>query len=139
MANGANLTFASDGEVLGLPPDPTVAGAASAKAYVDAKVSGSVTSSASDYLRKNFVKKSLSITGSDTASFTATTASAPTGMTATTETDFVFFINGQYMEHDALEVEQKTNVLFHLKIDTDSIGYELEETDEIIAHGKFNS
>ena len=139
MANGANLTFASDGEVLGLPPDPTVAGAATAKAYVDAKVSGSVTSSASDYLRKNFVKKSLSITGSDTASFTATTASAPTGMTATTETDFVFFINGQYMEHDALEVEQKTNVLFHLKIDTDSIGYELEETDEIIAHGKFNS
>ena len=64
--------------------------------------------------RKNFVKKSLSITGSDTASFTATTASAPTGMTATTETDFVFFINGQYMEHDALEVEQKTNVLFCL-------------------------
>ena len=139
MASAANLTFSGDGEVLGLPANPTVAGSSTSKAYVDAKISGSVTSSGADYLRKNFVKKSLSITGSDTASFTALTASAPTGMTATTETDFTFFINGQYMEHDALEIEQKTAVLFHLKIDTDSIGYELEASDEIIAHGKFNS
>ena len=86
---------------------------------------------------KSFVKKSNSITA-QTASFTATTASAPTGFTATNENDFVFFINGQYMEHDALEIQQ-VGATFRLKVDTDSIGYDLESDDEIIAQGKFNS
>jgi hypothetical protein len=124
---------------LGLPASPTVAGSSTSKAYVDAKISGSVTSSGADYLRKNFVKKSLSITGSDTASFTAVTASAPTGMTATTETDFTFFINGQYMEHDALSIKQVSTGSFHLMVDNSSIGYNLESDDEIIALGKFNT
>ncbi len=92
---------------------------------------------ADTYLRKQFVKKSNSVSIS-TASFTAITASAPTGVSATTENDFVFFINGQYMEHDALEIEQSSTT-FLLKVNTDSIGYELESDDEIIAWGKFNS
>ena len=90
------------------------------------------------YLRKTFVKKADSITIPSTASFTALTASAPIGMTATGEQDFVFFINGQYMEHDALTIEQAGSNLL-LKVDTDSIGYSLEADDEIIAQGKFNS
>jgi len=90
------------------------------------------------YLRKTFVKKADSITIPSTASFTALTASAPVGMTATGEQDFVFFINGQYMEHDALTIEQAGSNLL-LKVDTDSIGYSLEADDEIIAQGKFNS
>ena len=59
-------------------------------------------------------------------------------MTATSEEDFVFFINGQYMEHDALTIQQ-ANGAFYLKVDTDSIGYVLEIDDEIIAWGKFNA
>jgi hypothetical protein len=78
------------------------------------------------------------ITGYATASFSAVTASAPTGITATSEDDFVFFINGQYMEHDALEIEQ-AGAAFYLKVDVSSIGYVLEGDDEIIAHGKFNA
>jgi hypothetical protein len=89
------------------------------------------------YLRKSFVKKSNAIVA-QTASFTAITASAPTGFTATNENDFVFFINGQYMEHDALEIQQ-VGTTFRLKVDTNSIGYDLESDDEIIAQGKFNS
>jgi len=42
------------------------------------------------------------------------------------------------MEHDALEIQQAASSLL-LKINTDSIGYELESDDEIIAMGKFNS
>ena len=42
------------------------------------------------------------------------------------------------MEHDALEVQQNSTA-FLLKVDTDSIGYDLESDDEIIAQGKFNS
>jgi hypothetical protein len=91
------------------------------------------------YLRKNFFKTSAGISGSNTASFTATTASAPSGVTTTSINDFVFFINGQYMEHDALSIRQKATGSFHLQVDTTSIGYSLESDDEILAIGKFNS
>ena len=100
-----------------------------------------VTNNATDtatYLRKNFFKSSASITNATTASFTAVTASAPTGLTSTTENDFVFFINGQYMEHNALEIQQKGSSL-ELHVDTGSIGYILESDDEILSIGKFNS
>ena len=90
------------------------------------------------YLRKQYFKTTSSITVPSTASFTAVTASAPSGMTATSENDFIFFINSQYMEHDALEIEQSGSVLL-LKVDNDSIGYDLELDDEVLAIGKFNS
>ena len=91
-----------------------------------------------NYLRKQYVKKASGIIDNVTASFSAVTASAPTGMTDTNEDDFVFFINGQYMEHDALTIQQRASN-FYVKVDSDSIGYELETDDEIIAWGKFNS
>ncbi len=96
------------------------------------------TVSQQTYLRKNFVKTSNSISGVSTASFNAVTASAPSDMTATSENDFIFFINGQYMEHDAIEIQQ-ANTTFLLKVNNDSIGYDLESDDEILAIGKFNS
>ena len=99
----------------------------------------STTTDETLYLRKNFFKTSAGISGSNTASFTATTASAPSGVTATSINDFVFFINGQYMEHDALTIRQKATGSFHLQVDTTSIGYSLESDDEILAIGKFNS
>ena len=138
MANQANLTFGGDGEVLGLPANPSAQGSAVSKAYVNAQLTGSVSSSGTDYLRKNFVKVAAGISGSSTASFEAVTASAPTGMTSTSENDFIFFMNGQYMEHNALEVEQSGSS-FLLKVDVSGIGYNLESDDEIIAHGKFDS
>ena len=99
---------------------------------------GVTTGDTNSYLRKQFVKKANSISAPSTASFTAVTASAPTGLTATNEQDFVFFINGQYMEHDALTIQQAGST-FHLIVNTTSIGYDLEDDDEIIAQGKFNS
>ena len=138
MANQADLTFGGDGEVLGLPANPTEQGSAASKAYVNAQLTSSVSSSGTDYLRKSYVKVAAGISGSNTASFEAVTASAPTGMTATNENDFIFFMNGGYMEHNAIEVEQKGST-FLLKVDVTNIGYNLESDDEIIAHGKFNS
>ena len=78
------------------------------------------------------------MTGSSTASFAATTASAPSGMTATTENDFIFFMNGGYMEHNAIDIEQSGSI-FLLKINTSDLGYNLESDDEIISQGKFDS
>jgi hypothetical protein len=66
------------------------------------------------------------------------TASAPTDLTATSENDFIFFINGQYMEHDAIQIQQAGSTLL-LKVDNSAIGYDLEADDEILAVGKFNS
>jgi len=104
-----------------------------AKTYIDNE-----TDTQQAYLRKQFVKTTSSITVPATASFTAISASAPTGLTATSENDFIFFINGQYMEHDAITIQQAGST-FLLKVDNDSIGYDLETDDEILALGKFNS
>ena len=90
------------------------------------------------YLRKQYFKTTASITVPATASFTAVTASAPSDLTSTSKHDFVFFINGQYMEHDAIDIQQNGSSLL-LKVNNDSIGYDLESDDEILAIGKFNS
>jgi len=91
---------------------------------------------------QTYQRKSFAHTGSfvsvSTASFTATTASAPTGYTATSESDFMFFVNGVIAEYDALTIQQSGSS-FLLKVDNDSIGYDLRSGDEIVAFGKFNS
>tara|TARA_A100001515_G_scaffold52067_1_gene41086 strand:- start:853 stop:2535 length:1683 start_codon:yes stop_codon:yes gene_type:complete len=123
----SNDTDLTDGSATALVTENAV------KTYVEAN-----TATVSAYLRKHFVKSSASITNATTASFTAVTASAPTGYTATSENDFVFFINGQYMEHNALAIQQKGSSL-ELHVHTGSIGYILESDDEILGIGKFNS
>ena len=54
------------------------------------------------------------------------------------EEHFLYFLNGQYMEHDALTIQQLSTT-FHLIVDNDSIGYDLESDDEILAWGRWNS
>jgi len=103
------------------------------KTYIDNE-----TDTQQAYLRKQFVKTTSSITVPATASFTAVSASAPSTLTSTSENDFIFFINGQYMEHDAITIQQAGST-FLLKVNNDSIGYDLETDDEILAIGKFNS
>ena len=131
-------SFSSGSTVFGDSIDDTHEFTGSLKISGSLTIAGVSTSTTNAYLRKQFVKKASSITAPSTASFTAVTASAPTGLTATSENDFIFFINGQYMEHDALTIKQ-TGSTFLLLVDTASIGYNLETDDEIIASGKFNS
>ena len=123
----SNDTSLTDGSTVALVTENA------AKTYITDNVTTPQT-----YLRKQNVKSTGAITAPSTASFTAVTASAPSGITATSENDFVFFINGQYMEHDALTIQQAGSS-FLLKVDNDSIGYDLEADDEIMAWGKFNS
>jgi hypothetical protein len=123
----SNDTSFTDGSATALVTENAI------KTYIDDSVITEQT-----YLRKQYVKSTASITAPSTASFTAVTASAPTGMTSTSENDFIFFINGQYMEHDAISIQQAGSSLL-LKVDNNSIGYDLETDDEILAIGKFNS
>ena len=84
-----------------------------------------------------YVRKSFAHTGSysaaATSSFTAVTASAPSGYTATSEEDFMFFINGMLIEHDAMTMVQKTSTNLELRLDTSALGYSLESDDEVLS------
>ena len=73
-----------------------------------------------------------------TSSFSALSASAPSGYTGTTVHDFMFFLNGMIMENDSLNIEQSSSI-FLLKVDNNTLGYNLEPKDEIVSFGKFNS
>ena len=89
------------------------------------------------YLRKCFAHTG-SFVNSATSSFTAVTASAPSGITSTSENDFMFFINGQMIEHDGVSIQQTAST-FLLKLDSSSVGYDLENSDDVVAWGKFNA
>ena len=131
--NNDSVTEISDDTTLSDNSNTALVTENAVKSYVNTNVI-----QANSYLRKQFFKTSNSITVPSTASFSAVTASAPTGLTATSKNDFVFFINGQYMEHDALSIQQVGST-FKLIVNNDSIGYDLETDDEILAIGKFNS
>jgi ethanolamine utilization microcompartment shell protein EutS len=131
--NNQSVTEISDDVTLADNSNTALVTENAVKSYVNTNVI-----QANSYLRKQFFKTSNSITIPSTASFNAVTASAPTGLTATSKNDFIFFINGQYMEHDALSIQQVGST-FKLIINNDSIGYDLETDDEILAIGKFNS
>jgi len=71
------------------------------------------------------------------------TASVPSSMpagstlSATDEDDFLVFVNGQYMEHDAFTIQQSGSN-FVVTANTGSLGYALASEDEIVTWGKFN-
>ena len=131
--NGYSINELSNDNTLGDQSTTTLVTEAALKAFSTSNIEDTQT-----YLRKQYYKSTTSILNTATASFTAVTASAPAGVTATDENDFLFFINGQYMEHDAITIQQSGSS-FLLQVDTDGIGYELESDDEIISVGKFNS
>ena len=108
------------------------------KAYTDVELGSSGEPTTTDsYIRKSYNKTASSVSN-NTASFTAVTASAPGSVTATSEADYLFFNNGQVMEHDALQIQQSGST-FMLIVNPSTIGYNLENSDEIKAWGKFNA
>ena len=127
----SNDTTLADGSSTALATE------SSSRAYTDVQLGSSGEPTTTDtYLRKNYNKTASSVSN-NTASFSAVTASAGS-LTATNEGDYLFFNNGQIMEHDALTIQQSGST-FMLKVDPSSIGYNLESADEIIGNGKFET
>ena len=122
----SNDTSLTDGSAVALVTENAV------KNYADNSVEDEQS-----YLRKSFAHTG-SFLSTSTSSFTSVTASAPSTLTSKSEEDFMFFINGQMMEHDALTIQQSGSS-FYLFINNNSIGYDVTSTDEIVAWGKFNS
>lgn len=124
----SNDTSLTDGSATSVPTENAV------KAYL---TSTGVVDELS-YLRKSFAH-TASISNTATASFNAITASAPSGLTTTSEEDFMFFVNGMLIEGDALTIQQKTSTNLELRLNTSGLGYSLESGDEVVGFGKFNS
>tara|TARA_Y100000034_G_C6870107_1_gene397116 strand:- start:81 stop:1571 length:1491 start_codon:yes stop_codon:yes gene_type:complete len=134
ILNGYSSNEISNDVLLGDNSPTAIVTEGAVKTYADTNVGTTIVE---PYLRKNFNKNTSTISN-NTASFTAFSASAPDGITATSETDFLFFNNGQIMEHDALTIQQSGSN-FLLKVDPNSIGYGLENDDEIKAWGRFEA
>ncbi len=64
------------------------------------------------------------------------TASAPSDLLQTNKDDFIIFVNGQYIEHDALQIQQ-TGRDFVVTVCTGSLGFSIETTDEVFVWGRF--
>ena len=134
VLNGFNSNEISNDGLLGDNSQTAILTEGALKAFADTNVGTTIVE---PYLRKNFNKSASSISN-NTASFSAFSASAPDGITSTCETDFLFFNNGNIMEHDSLTIEQSGST-FLLIVDPSGIGYNLESNDEIKAWGKFNA
>ena len=134
VLNGYSSNETSNDGLLGDNSQTAIVTEGAVKTYADTNIGTTIVE---PYLRKNFNKSALSISN-NTSSFSAFTASAPDGITATNENDFLFFNNGQIMEHDALQVQQSGSN-FLLIVDPSSIGYNLDSLDEIKAWGRFEA
>ena len=120
--------------------DTTMGGGSATNTVTENAVKTYIANQTNNFQR--YQRKSFAHTGSfisvSTASFAAVTASAPSGFTATSENDFIFFNNGQIMEHDAITIEQSGSA-FLVQVNNNSIGYDLKNSDEIVAFGKFDN
>jgi len=137
LLGSGNINEFSNDTTLADGSSTALATESSSRAYTDVQLGSSGEPTTIDiYLRKNYNKTASSVSN-NTASFSAVTASAGS-LTATNEGDYLFFNNGQIMEHDALTIQQSGST-FMLISDPTSLGYNLDSLDEIKAWGKFNA
>ena len=92
-----------------------------------------------EYINTNITKIAGSVTVPNIATFTSASILQPpagSSLPATTVSNFVFYINGQYVPSSAVSLlESGGNVV--TTFNTSSIGYSLNLTDEVVAIGKF--
>jgi hypothetical protein len=89
------------------------------------------------YLNTNKAIQANSVTVPNTAYFIGSFLTAPAGLPATSVTNFVFFINGQYVEPAAITSFTESAGVCTLIVNTAQLGFTLAVTDEIVAIGKF--
>jgi hypothetical protein len=104
---------------------------------VDSTVSDAFTTAAVSYL---LINKVLTGTYSSptTCVFAGTWATAPSPLPATNLDNFTFFVNGQYIEKTAIVSFSQVGAASILVIDPNILQFSFDETDLILAVGKFN-
>lgn len=89
------------------------------------------------YLNINKQVEATSISTPNTVYFNGTFAVAPTGLPATSVSNFTFFVNGQYIEPSAITSFTQSSGVCTLIVDIAQLGFTLAATDEVVAIGKF--
>lgn len=90
------------------------------------------------YLNTNQAVENPTITIPDTVVFNGDFLAAPSGLPATSVTNFTFFINGTYIEPSAItSFTNSTSGACTLVLNIAQLGFTLSPTDELVAIGKF--
>jgi hypothetical protein len=89
------------------------------------------------YLNTNIARLATSISVPDTAYFTAGFLPAPAGLPSTSVVNFMFFVNGQYIEPLAIISFTESSGICTLVLDPGQLGFTLIPADEVVAIGKF--
>lgn len=91
-----------------------------------------------DYLNTNKAIQTSTVPTDSTAVFNGSFLTAPTGLPATSMTSFLYYINGQLIEPIAVtSFIDNGDGTCTLTVNTTELGFTLNNTDEIIAIGKF--
>ena len=114
---------------------PTTFVASTARASINPASTSDAT--VINYLYANKTLEATTISVPDTAYFTGTFLAAPSGLPATSVTNFNFFVNGQFVEPSAIVSFTESSGICTLVISPSQLGFTLALTDEIAAIGKF--
>jgi hypothetical protein len=126
-------------QIENLSAPPTAMGASIGVDSYNINITGDdgVSDEVATYLNTNQTLLATSIT-TDTATFPSGFAVAPSSLPATSVDNFTFFVNGQLIEPAAiLSFIDNGNNTSTLTVDTNELGFTLNNTDEIVAIGKF--
>jgi len=89
-----------------------------------------------------YINTNTSLTGTyinpTTITFPAGWLAAPAGLPTTSLSNFMFFCNGQLIEHTAITSFTEAGGVSTLVINPNNLSYSFEDTDEVIAIGKFS-
>lgn len=131
-------TFSPTGKAT--PAPKTVMGATSAVDSYNVNVTNTTVALNTElaaYLGTSITKYAVTITP-NTAIFNGAFLVAPSPLPATSATNFNFFVNGQYVDSNAItSFIDNGNGTCTLTVNTTNLEYSLELTDQIIAVGKF--
>lgn len=90
------------------------------------------------YLNTNKAVQASSVSIPNIAIFTTSFLQAPSGLPATTAANFIFFINGQYIEPGAISsFVDNGDGTCTLTVNVAGLGFTLISSDEVVAIGKF--
>lgn len=90
-----------------------------------------------NYIYVNKAIQADTVTMPNIAYFTGTFLQAPAGLPTTSVANFMFFVNGQYVEPSAIVSFTESSGTCTLTINPAQLGFTLALTDEIVAVGKF--
>lgn len=97
-----------------------------------------VNAAVTGYLNTNKAVQASSVVTPNIATFTTSFLQAPAGLPATSAANFIFFINGQYIEPGAISTfVDNGGVTCTLIVDVAELGFTLIPSDEVVAIGKF--